>query len=67
MNGYVPNGMVMFGEQCPQLHVHVTARDPSDPAWPGPCYDYKRPKPYPADALEPMIVTIRHALKSVDH
>lgn len=40
-----------LGNLVPQLHVHVVARFPSDPAWPGPVWGSGPPSPYaPADA-----------------
>ena len=43
-----------LGNLVPQLHVHVVARSPGDPAWPGPVWGQGTAEPYvaePRDAL----------------
>jgi len=40
-----------LGNLVPQLHVHVVARAPGDPAWPGPVWGHGRPEPYDEAAL----------------
>ena len=40
-----------LGNLVPQLHVHVVARSPGDPAWPGPVWGHGRPEPYAAADL----------------
>ena len=35
-----------LGNLVPQLHVHVVARTPSDPAWPGPVWGHSPAVPY---------------------
>jgi diadenosine tetraphosphate (Ap4A) HIT family hydrolase len=40
-----------LGNLVPQLHVHVVARSPGDPAWPGPVWGHGRPEPYDAAEL----------------
>ncbi|MEJ2133348.1 MAG: HIT domain-containing protein, partial [Gammaproteobacteria bacterium] len=35
-----------LGNQVPQLHVHVIARQTSDPAWPGPVWGVGEAIPY---------------------
>jgi len=37
-----------LGNQVPQLHVHVVARRPDDPAWPGPVWGHSPAVPYQA-------------------
>jgi diadenosine tetraphosphate (Ap4A) HIT family hydrolase len=41
-----------LGNQVPQLHVHVIARQTSDPAWPGPVWGVGEAIPYTSDTLE---------------
>jgi diadenosine tetraphosphate (Ap4A) HIT family hydrolase len=40
-----------LGNAVPQLHVHIIARQTSDPAWPKPVWGVAPAKPYTADAL----------------
>ena len=40
-----------LGNLVPQLHIHVVARSPGDPAWPGPVWGQGRPEPYDAAGL----------------
>ncbi|HEY0302769.1 MAG TPA: HIT family protein [Rhizomicrobium sp.] len=35
-----------LGNLVPQLHVHVVARNPGDPAWPGPVWGHSPAVPY---------------------
>jgi diadenosine tetraphosphate (Ap4A) HIT family hydrolase len=35
-----------LGNLVPQLHVHVVARSPGDPAWPGPVWGHSPAQPY---------------------
>ncbi|MBS0472099.1 MAG: HIT domain-containing protein [Proteobacteria bacterium] len=35
-----------LGNMVPQLHVHVLARNPGDPAWPGPVWGHSPAEPY---------------------
>jgi diadenosine tetraphosphate (Ap4A) HIT family hydrolase len=37
-----------LGNLVPQLHVHVVARSPGDPAWPGPVWGHSPAVPYDA-------------------
>lgn len=39
-----------LGNLVPQLHVHVVARNPGDPAWPGPVWGSGEPKLYSSEA-----------------
>ncbi|HEY1630334.1 MAG TPA: HIT family protein [Rhizomicrobium sp.] len=39
-----------LGNMVPQLHVHVIARNPGDPAWPGPVWGHGAAVPYTDDA-----------------
>lgn len=44
-----------LGNLVPQLHVHVVARSPGDPAWPGPVWGHSPAVPYDASARGAMI------------
>ncbi len=35
-----------LGNLVPQLHVHIVARGPGDPAWPGPVWGHSAAVPY---------------------
>jgi len=35
-----------LGNLVPQLHVHIVARSPDDPAWPGPVWGHSDAVPY---------------------
>jgi diadenosine tetraphosphate (Ap4A) HIT family hydrolase len=35
-----------LGNLVPQLHIHVVARSPGDPAWPGPVWGHSPAVPY---------------------
>lgn len=35
-----------LGNMVPQLHIHVLARNPGDPAWPGPVWGHSPAEPY---------------------
>ncbi|HEY4941981.1 MAG TPA: HIT family protein [Rhizomicrobium sp.] len=35
-----------LGNLVPQLHVHIVARNPGDPAWPGPVWGHSQTVPY---------------------
>ena len=39
-----------LGNIVPQLHVHVVARNASDPAWPNPVWGFGEPIPYSLEA-----------------
>jgi len=45
-----------LGNMVPQLHVHVVARNPGDPAWPGPVWGHS-----PARPMEPAQAGLRTA------
>jgi diadenosine tetraphosphate (Ap4A) HIT family hydrolase len=51
-----------LGNLVPQLHVHVVARSPGDPAWPGPVWGHSRPELYAAAALATECVHLQQAL-----
>src|SRR5215472_4518184 len=41
-----------LGNNVPQLHIHVIARNPGDAAWPGPVWGKGDAVPYEPNALE---------------
>ncbi|HUO93953.1 MAG TPA: HIT family protein, partial [Rhizomicrobium sp.] len=51
-----------LGNLVPQLHIHVVARAPGDPAWPGPVWGHSPAQPYSAAALEQQLVRLRGRL-----
>ncbi|BDA47604.1 hypothetical protein COCOBI_10-4530 [Coccomyxa sp. Obi] len=51
-----------LGNVVSQLHLHITLRLPSDPAWPGPCYGALSATPYTEDARTLMLEKLRTAL-----
>jgi|ERR1700761_540779 diadenosine tetraphosphate (Ap4A) HIT family hydrolase len=44
-----------LGNLVPQLHVHIVARNPGDPAWPGPVWGHSPAVPYDEDVREAVI------------
>ncbi len=44
-----------LGNLVPQLHVHVVARSPGDPAWPGPVWGHSPAVPYLGDMRDAFI------------
>lgn len=47
-----------LGNLVPQLHVHVVARNPGDPAWPGPVWGHSPAVPYAPAAREALVTKI---------
>jgi diadenosine tetraphosphate (Ap4A) HIT family hydrolase len=41
-----------LGNLVPQLHIHIVARNPDDPAWPGPVWGNGQSKPYTHETLQ---------------
>jgi diadenosine tetraphosphate (Ap4A) HIT family hydrolase len=48
-----------LGNVVPQLHVHVVARTPDDPAWPGPVWGHATPVPYSTEVADQLIARLR--------
>ena len=48
-----------LGNQVPQLHVHVIARNAADEAWPGPVWGVGQPMPYSDSAREALLSRLR--------
>ncbi|MFW7379027.1 MAG: HIT domain-containing protein [Oligoflexus sp.] len=55
-----------LGNIVPQLHIHITARRPDDPAWPGPCYGAVPAKPWNAADLDQLKQKFCHEIKVMD-
>ena len=51
-----------LGNLVPQLHVHVIARNPDDPAWPAPVWGRVAAQPYTPEALVDRIRRLHGAL-----
>jgi len=51
-----------LGNIVPQLHIHVVARSPDDPAWPGPVWGHSPAEPYSAADLEQRLARLRGRL-----
>jgi diadenosine tetraphosphate (Ap4A) HIT family hydrolase len=47
-----------LGNLVPQLHVHVVARNPGDPAWPGPVWGHSPAVAYEAAVRDALIAQI---------
>lgn len=47
-----------------QLHIHIVARNPDDPAWPGPVWGHSAAEPYAPAALETRISEIQRFLNT---
>jgi diadenosine tetraphosphate (Ap4A) HIT family hydrolase len=51
-----------LGNLVPQLHVHVIAREETDPAWPAPVWGRVAARPYPPEALVERVRLLRDLL-----
>lgn len=51
-----------LGNIVPQLHVHVVARAPGDPAWPGPVWGHSPAERYTPPALDERLSWLRGRL-----
>jgi len=51
-----------LGNVVPQLHVHVVARAPGDPSWPGPVWGAAPARAYDPPALRARLAALREAL-----
>lgn len=60
-NGFKLN-IGALGNMVPQLHIHVIARQASDPAWPGPVWGVNPAVPYSATALTEECSHLQNAL-----
>lgn len=50
-----------LGNLVPQLHIHVVARSPGDPAWPGPVWGHSPATPYAAAARDAVVADFVNA------
>src|SRR5271155_4756838 len=48
-----------LGNIVPQLHIHVLARSPGDPAWPGPVWGHSPAEPYAPPEREQQLARLR--------
>jgi diadenosine tetraphosphate (Ap4A) HIT family hydrolase len=51
-----------LGNIVSQLHIHVVARNPGDPAWPGPVWGAGAAEPYAAARLAERVAALRTCL-----
>jgi len=51
-----------LGNIVPQLHIHIVARKPGDPAWPGPVWGHSPAEPYTASARDERLAELRARL-----
>ena len=51
-----------LGNIVSQLHIHIVARAPGDPAWPGPVWGHSPAEPYSQAALEERLALLRGRL-----
>ena len=51
-----------LGNVVSQLHVHVVARSPGDPAWPGPVWGHGAPVPYAPETAATVVRKIKGVL-----
>ena len=51
-----------LGNQVPQLHIHVIARQTDDDAWPGPVWGVGESTPYSSQALAQAVENVRGIL-----
>lgn len=49
-----------LGNNVPQLHIHIIARNPGDAAWPGPVWGVGTAAPYEPKALEEFVDKVVH-------
>ncbi|MGH6870946.1 MAG: HIT domain-containing protein [Rhizomicrobium sp.] len=48
-----------LGNLVPQLHIHVVARSPGDPAWPGPVWGHGTAVPYESREQDALLIKLR--------
>jgi diadenosine tetraphosphate (Ap4A) HIT family hydrolase len=46
LSGAAKMNIGALGNLVPQLHIHIVARNPGDPAWPGPVWGHSAAVPY---------------------
>ena len=63
MTGCAKLNVAALGNVVPQLHVHVIARGPTDPAWPKPVWGAAPPLAYSDAALRSRLADLRERLE----
>jgi diadenosine tetraphosphate (Ap4A) HIT family hydrolase len=58
VTGCVRTNVGLLGNLVPQTHVHVVARNPGDPAWPGPVWGHSPAMPYEAAARDALVAEL---------
>ncbi len=53
-----------LGNLVPQLHIHVVARDPRDPAWPGPVWGMGTAEPYTKQQRTQRLAALSQAIRA---
>lgn len=51
--------LATLGNVVSQLHLHVIARRPGDPAWPGPVWGHSPAEPYSEESAQQLVVQLR--------
>ncbi len=51
-----------LGNHIRQLHIHVIARNPGDPAWPGPVWGVGNAEPYDTNSAAELIAAINEEI-----
>jgi diadenosine tetraphosphate (Ap4A) HIT family hydrolase len=57
--------IAMLGNLVPQLHIHLVARFPHDPAWPAPVWGARPRQPHTPSALASVRDSWAHILKEL--
>jgi diadenosine tetraphosphate (Ap4A) HIT family hydrolase len=60
--GAVKINLGALGNVVRQLHLHVVARNPGDPAWPGPVWGHSAAQPYDETMARALIAAARRGL-----
>ncbi len=55
--------VAQLGNQVAQLHIHIIAREKTDPAWPNPVWGRAPRKDYETAAREKLLKTLQQALR----
>jgi diadenosine tetraphosphate (Ap4A) HIT family hydrolase len=63
VSGATKINVASLGNLVPQLHVHVVARHPGDPAWPGPVWGHSAAMPYATAEREALVAKILDATR----
>jgi diadenosine tetraphosphate (Ap4A) HIT family hydrolase len=63
MSGCRKINVAALGNVVPQLHVHVIARGPGDPAWPKPVWGAVEPRAYGKHVMQSILADLRERLE----